>query len=115
MEGVPIGRNLENLSHMFYTYFNDNRDRKQHVLTYQEKDGDWMMVGDIPWETRTLLGSTNMEQGKRMILFEIFRLVFLVNSVHHRVTEPVSSPVYTNWKARIKSKYNKIHSDTIQK
>ncbi|WZY73404.1 hypothetical protein YC2023_005644 [Brassica napus] len=50
MEGVPIGRNLENLSHMFYTYFNDNRDRKQHVLTYQEKDGDWMMVGDIPWE-----------------------------------------------------------------
>ncbi|CAF2154418.1 hypothetical protein BRARA_A02990 [Brassica rapa] len=55
MEGVPIGRNLENLSHMFYTYFSyiiiyDNRDRKQHVLTYQEKDGDWMMVGDIPWD-----------------------------------------------------------------
>uniref|UniRef100_M4DXL1 Auxin-responsive protein n=1 Tax=Brassica campestris TaxID=3711 RepID=M4DXL1_BRACM len=55
MEGVPIGRNLENLSHMFDTYFSyiiiyDNRDRKQHVLTHQEKDGDWMMVGDIPWD-----------------------------------------------------------------
>ncbi|CAF2078133.1 unnamed protein product [Brassica oleracea var. botrytis] len=28
----------------------DNRDRKQHVLTYQEKGGDWMMVGDITWD-----------------------------------------------------------------
>jgi len=27
-----------------------NRDRKHHVLTYEDKDGDWMMVGDIPWE-----------------------------------------------------------------
>ncbi|KAL1202681.1 Auxin-responsive protein IAA31 [Cardamine amara subsp. amara] len=63
MEGVPIGRKLdlcafsgyesllENLSHMFDTsIICGNRDRKNHVLTYQDKDGDWMMVGDIPWD-----------------------------------------------------------------
>lgn len=22
----------------------------QYVLTYQDKDGDWMLVGDVPWE-----------------------------------------------------------------
>lgn len=21
-----------------------------YVLTYEDKDGDWMMVGDVPWE-----------------------------------------------------------------
>jgi auxin-responsive protein IAA len=21
-----------------------------HVLTYEDQDGDWMMVGDVPWE-----------------------------------------------------------------
>lgn len=20
------------------------------VLTYEDKDGDWMLVGDVPWE-----------------------------------------------------------------
>ncbi|KAI3742634.1 hypothetical protein L1987_60325 [Smallanthus sonchifolius] len=22
----------------------------QHALTYEDKDGDWMLVGDVPWE-----------------------------------------------------------------
>lgn len=21
-----------------------------HVLTYEDKEGDWLMVGDVPWE-----------------------------------------------------------------
>ncbi|KAF2546922.1 hypothetical protein F2Q70_00023229 [Brassica cretica] len=63
MEGVPIGRKLdlstfsgyesllENLSGMFDTsVICGTRDSKHHVLTYQDKDGDWMMVGDIPWD-----------------------------------------------------------------
>ncbi|CAN6819766.1 hypothetical protein HID58_053948 [Brassica napus] len=64
MEGVPIGRKLdlstfsgyesllESLSQMFNTSIicGNHRDRKHHVLTYQDTDGDWMMVGDIPWE-----------------------------------------------------------------
>ena len=25
--------------------FNDS----EFVLTYEDKDGDWMMVGDVPW------------------------------------------------------------------
>ncbi|KAK2970207.1 hypothetical protein RJ640_021643 [Escallonia rubra] len=24
--------------------------RRRHVLTYQDKEGDWMLVGDVPWE-----------------------------------------------------------------
>lgn len=23
---------------------------KRHVLTYEDKEGDWMLVGDVPWE-----------------------------------------------------------------
>lgn len=23
---------------------------KYHILTYEDKEGDWMMVGDVPWE-----------------------------------------------------------------
>ncbi|KAK2993066.1 hypothetical protein RJ640_025721 [Escallonia rubra] len=23
---------------------------RRHVLTYQDKEGDWMLVGDVPWE-----------------------------------------------------------------
>ncbi|KAJ4954255.1 hypothetical protein NE237_011038 [Protea cynaroides] len=67
MEGVPIGRKLDlfahhsydgliaTLAHMFsITILYPNMDRvhsdKDHVLTYEDKEGDWMMVGDVPWE-----------------------------------------------------------------
>lgn len=23
---------------------------QEYVLTYEDKDGDWMLVGDLPWE-----------------------------------------------------------------
>nr|AFK35603.1 unknown [Lotus japonicus] len=25
----------------------------EYVLTYEDKDGDWMLVGDVPWEMFT--------------------------------------------------------------
>ncbi|KAH7573912.1 hypothetical protein JRO89_XS03G0226300 [Xanthoceras sorbifolium] len=75
MEGIPIGRKLDlfahqgynalitNLSHMFTTTIRCPDDtpvdhhratvdhsEKYHVLTYEDKEGDWMMVGDVPWE-----------------------------------------------------------------
>jgi len=25
-------------------------DGSENVLTYEDKDGDWMLVGDVPWE-----------------------------------------------------------------
>ncbi|KAG8051957.1 hypothetical protein GUJ93_ZPchr0001g32780 [Zizania palustris] len=72
MEGVPIGRKLDlllldgydsllvKLCHMFntpITYADVMECHQQvsghkaaHVLTYEDKDGDWMMVGDVPWE-----------------------------------------------------------------
>ncbi|KAA3469770.1 auxin-responsive protein IAA20-like [Gossypium australe] len=69
MEGIPIGRKLDllahesyydlirTLEHMFHTniiWAEAEMDRdhyeKYHVLTYEDKEGDWMMVGDVPWE-----------------------------------------------------------------
>ncbi|KAE8662423.1 Auxin-responsive protein IAA30 [Hibiscus syriacus] len=72
MEGIPIGRKLDLLVHENYydlirtleLMFNTNiiwaeseaaevdgdRHEKCHVLTYEDKEGDWMMVGDVPWE-----------------------------------------------------------------
>ncbi|KAE8660556.1 Auxin-responsive protein IAA30 [Hibiscus syriacus] len=69
MEGIPIGRKLDLLVHENYydlirtleLMFNTNiiwaepeadggQYEKYHVLTYEDKEGDWMMVGDVPWE-----------------------------------------------------------------
>ncbi|KAG0537374.1 hypothetical protein BDA96_03G143700 [Sorghum bicolor] len=72
MEGVPIGRKLDlllldgydsllaKLRHMFkasITYADvmeyhqrAPHEKAAHVLTYEDQDGDWMMVGDVPWE-----------------------------------------------------------------
>ncbi|KAJ0092635.1 hypothetical protein Patl1_24707 [Pistacia atlantica] len=69
MEGIPIGRKVDvyahqgykalisTLAHMFKTsiVLPDSDDvhwnrEKHHVLTYEDKEGDWMMVGDVPWE-----------------------------------------------------------------
>ncbi|KAF8017657.1 hypothetical protein BT93_H2759 [Corymbia citriodora subsp. variegata] len=68
MEGVPIGRKLDllalhnyddlisTLAHMFATSIicpaGDRADHAKslHVLTYEDREGDWMMVGDVPWE-----------------------------------------------------------------
>ncbi|XP_044485597.1 auxin-responsive protein IAA31-like [Mangifera indica] len=69
MDGIPIGRKLDlyahhgysalisTLAHMFKTTIlcpdNDGvhwNIEKRHVLTYEDKEGDWMLVGDVPWE-----------------------------------------------------------------
>ncbi|KAI9195205.1 hypothetical protein LWI28_012662 [Acer negundo] len=73
MEGIPIGRKLDifahqgynalitTLSHMFATTIlcpdhvtagvdHCSKHLNVHVLTYEDKEGDWMMVGDVPWE-----------------------------------------------------------------
>ncbi|XP_039043739.1 auxin-responsive protein IAA20-like [Hibiscus syriacus] len=69
MEGIPIGRKLDLMAHesyydliralenMFHTNIiwaeaevDGDEYVKCHVLTYEDKEGDWMMVGDVPWE-----------------------------------------------------------------
>ncbi|CAN6467096.1 unnamed protein product [Victoria cruziana] len=66
-EGLPIGRKLDLLTFddydgliralgdMFRTsifgYGTPGECSKgMYVLTYEDKEGDWMMVGDVPWE-----------------------------------------------------------------
>ncbi|XP_034689834.1 auxin-responsive protein IAA4-like [Vitis riparia] len=68
MEGIPIGRKLDLFAHDGYHALIRTLDdmfsttilwaevdgvlhsEKCHVLTYEDKEGDWMMVGDVPWE-----------------------------------------------------------------
>ncbi|CAA7044313.1 unnamed protein product [Microthlaspi erraticum] len=67
MEGVPIGRKIDlmslngyhdlirTLDFMFsasilWAEEEEMCSEKSHVLTYADKEGDWIMVGDVPWE-----------------------------------------------------------------
>ncbi|KAB5569393.1 hypothetical protein DKX38_003186 [Salix brachista] len=67
MEGIQIGRKLNLLAHDGYHdliqtldhMFNTNilwpemdveNSGHCHVLTYEDKEGDWLIVGDVPWE-----------------------------------------------------------------
>ncbi|GMY28060.1 auxin-responsive protein IAA31 isoform X3 [Fagus crenata] len=66
MEGIPIGRKLNlfaqqgydglirTIARMFLTTIlcpsADRVHSDKYVLTYEDKEGDWMMVGDVPWE-----------------------------------------------------------------
>ncbi|KAG8067105.1 hypothetical protein GUJ93_ZPchr0005g15433 [Zizania palustris] len=80
MEGVPIGRKLDllpldgysglraQLAAMFKASIahpgakdrhqqqlvgggeRSKKKTRDHVLTYEDQEGDWMMVGDVPWE-----------------------------------------------------------------
>ncbi|XP_028791413.1 auxin-responsive protein IAA31-like [Neltuma alba] len=70
MEGIPIGRKLDllaqdgyhelvkTLEHMFDTTIILGSEMEEvlqperwwHVLTYEDDEGDLIMVGDIPWE-----------------------------------------------------------------
>ncbi|KMS98607.1 hypothetical protein BVRB_3g070500 [Beta vulgaris subsp. vulgaris] len=68
MEGIPIGRKLDLLAHrgyhslittlvqmfrtniLFPSIICHDLSVNCHILTYEDKEGDWMMVGDVPWE-----------------------------------------------------------------
>ncbi|KAK1604738.1 hypothetical protein QYE76_028411 [Lolium multiflorum] len=70
MEGVPIGRKVDLSLHgsydelirtlrlMFLTSSHQGpsickhrrRGRGPYAVTYEDGDGDWLLVGDVPWE-----------------------------------------------------------------
>eukprot|EP00250_Pteridium_aquilinum_P011818 c20326_g1_i1 orf=674-1822(-) len=65
MDGIPIGRKVDlnvyrsyesllaALEEMFYSPSSGNGSHflsnAEFVLTYEDKEGDWMLVGDVPW------------------------------------------------------------------
>ncbi|KAF5204548.1 Auxin-responsive protein iaa29 [Thalictrum thalictroides] len=69
MDGVPIGRKVDlhchhsyqtlttTLTAMFEKYEEQHMkgstydDSRQYILTYQDRDGDWLLVGDVPYQT----------------------------------------------------------------
>ncbi|KAK8664219.1 hypothetical protein V6N13_084017 [Hibiscus sabdariffa] len=61
MDGVPILRKIDlgllkaycDLSSALEKLFDDmtgEADRFEFIPVYEDKDGDWMLAGDIPWE-----------------------------------------------------------------
>ncbi|XP_059635133.1 auxin-responsive protein IAA29-like [Cornus florida] len=60
MEGVAIARKVDLSRHESYETLTDTlvdmfwirqEDVKAYTLTYQDKEGDWLLVGDVPWQT----------------------------------------------------------------
>ncbi|XP_022728837.1 probable LRR receptor-like serine/threonine-protein kinase At1g56130 [Durio zibethinus] len=64
MEGVAIARKIDmrlyhsyqSLTNSLITMFakrqkSDEDDYRRYTLTYQDKEGDWLIAGDIPWQT----------------------------------------------------------------
>ncbi|KAM7508218.1 hypothetical protein LguiA_018671 [Lonicera macranthoides] len=62
MEGVGIGRKVDlSVFHSYQTltktliamFGKCQENVKAYKLTYQDKEGDWLLAGDIPWSTFT--------------------------------------------------------------
>lgn len=63
MEGVAIGRKIDlNLYHsyqmlritlidMFAKYQEDEKDGAGYTLLYQDREGNWLLAGEVPWQT----------------------------------------------------------------
>ncbi|KAG6643789.1 auxin-responsive protein IAA29-like [Carya illinoinensis] len=67
MEGVPIARKIDlrlyhsyqmlrdSLITMFAKYYHQQTEKNGasccYTLTYQDKDGDWLLAGDVPWQS----------------------------------------------------------------
>ncbi|EPS72934.1 hypothetical protein M569_01824, partial [Genlisea aurea] len=63
MDGIPIGRKVDLKAHNSYVCLARSLDQMfqsslfpeerrlsgDFVLAYEDKDGDWMLVGDVPW------------------------------------------------------------------
>ncbi|XP_015885846.3 auxin-responsive protein IAA29 isoform X2 [Ziziphus jujuba] len=63
MEGVAITRKIDmrlyhsyhtlknTLISMFSKYQRCNQNGGDYILTYQDKEGDWLLAADVPWKT----------------------------------------------------------------
>ncbi|XP_027080080.2 auxin-responsive protein IAA5-like [Coffea arabica] len=62
MEGVIIGRKIDltlfdsyqaltnAVLNMFAKYRNGDEDDGPYILSYLDKEGDWLLAGDVPWQ-----------------------------------------------------------------
>ncbi|CAK9170391.1 unnamed protein product [Ilex paraguariensis] len=73
MEGMAIGRKInlrlyhsyqtltDSLVNMFIKRLKSDVDGANYTLLYQDKDGDWLLAGDVPWHVEGLsLGGVKM-------------------------------------------------------
>ncbi|GER25489.1 auxin-responsive protein [Striga asiatica] len=59
MEGAPYLRKVDLKMYSSYQDFSNALTKMfssfttgDYVATYEDKDGDWMLVGDVPWDTK---------------------------------------------------------------
>ncbi|CAI9779965.1 unnamed protein product [Fraxinus pennsylvanica] len=62
MDGAPFLRKIDLSTHedysgllmalekLFGCYGIGERDNSEYIPIYEDKDGDWMLVGDVPWQ-----------------------------------------------------------------
>ncbi|CAA3032650.1 auxin-responsive protein IAA29-like [Olea europaea var. sylvestris] len=62
MKGVAIGRKIDlrlfdsyqplkrTLFNMFSKYLKIDRNGSEYTILYQDKEGNWLLAGDVPWE-----------------------------------------------------------------
>lgn len=50
MSGQCASNGLPRQDNMNESHLIDLVHGSEYVLTYEDKDGDWMLVGDVPWE-----------------------------------------------------------------
>ncbi|CAN1841263.1 Auxin-induced protein 22B [Linum perenne] len=58
MDGAPYLRKIDLKVYRGYpellmaleTMFKEGYKGSEYVPTYEDKDGDWMLVGDVPWD-----------------------------------------------------------------
>ncbi|XP_009767739.1 auxin-responsive protein IAA28 isoform X2 [Nicotiana tabacum] len=79
MEGVAIGRKINlrlydsyqvltnSLIQMFAKYQSCDENGTRFTLLYQDREGDWMLAGDVPWQTfmETVQRIQILRNGKR--------------------------------------------------
>uniref|UniRef100_A0A803QTM3 Auxin-responsive protein n=1 Tax=Cannabis sativa TaxID=3483 RepID=A0A803QTM3_CANSA len=59
MDGAPYLRKVDLKTYVSYMDLSSALEKMftcftiEYVLTYEDKDGDWMLVGDVPWEMFT--------------------------------------------------------------
>lgn len=64
----------------------NTRLSSEYVLTYEDKDGDWMLVGDVPWEYVSLpelshLRKWYMKGNRKLSLYSFIAPFFLLSSL----------------------------------
>ncbi|XP_059659125.1 probable LRR receptor-like serine/threonine-protein kinase At1g56130 [Cornus florida] len=102
MEGVAIGRKVDlrlyhsygtltnTLITMFARYQKSDKDGVRYTLTYQDKDGDWLLAGDVPWQT--FIESVQRMEILRSVMGILSFSFFVISIFEIVAAQPATAP-----------------------